>query len=282
MTVTAIDTLKILFITDFTDTADNAFDYAHQLFHECYGVETEYSIAHAFVPVHPYTHEPHLHALKNDQLEKELKKQLEKSAASVRQISGKKVPSYFLPGTLTEVVQKVVDQEEPDLIVIGNEEKTSFQRMTLGSHTMQIADLKCCPVLAVPPAAKFENFEHIVLASDFEPLNIEHSSLMLLKSLAKGSEEKLKVVHVYQDEKEASEAAMKNTAIHRYLSNIPHQHFPIVSDEVFEAIAQFVGEHKPGLLAAIPRDRGFFEGLFHTSVTEKLVYHTQIPILILT
>ena len=91
----------------------------------------------------------------------------------------------------------------------------------------------------------------------------------------------MSILHVFKDEKDKQNHVLESSAFHRYMSNVKHKHIEMVDQNAYEGIVQFVSEDEPDMLVAIPRDRGFFEQIFHQSVTEKLVYHTQIPILIL-
>jgi hypothetical protein len=46
-----------------------------------------------------------------------------------------------------------------------------------------------------------------------------------------------------------------------------------------EAIHQFANDRKADLIITAPKKHGFLEKIFTTSHTEKLAYHTHIPLL---
>jgi nucleotide-binding universal stress UspA family protein len=57
-------------------------------------------------------------------------------------------------------------------------------------------------------------------------------------------------------------------------------HFIDHSDTV-AGITHFAQDRDASLIMVIPKSHGFFEGLFHRSVTQKLAYHTSIPLLVM-
>ncbi|HUP13511.1 MAG TPA: universal stress protein, partial [Niastella sp.] len=48
--------------------------------------------------------------------------------------------------------------------------------------------------------------------------------------------------------------------------------------DFFDAISQFADDKNIDLIVIVPRDRSFLSGLFKTSHTKKLAYHSHIPI----
>lgn len=60
----------------------------------------------------------------------------------------------------------------------------------------------------------------------------------------------------------------------------PEYHF--VNDrDVVSAIMHFAGEQKISLIITIPKKHDLFHQLFHRRISEKLIYHTHIPLLCL-
>jgi len=272
--------MKILLATDFTEASDNAINYIISFSQQMSNTDYSYVLVHAFKPLVPYSNVPSIPVIENSHFEGELfekfNKQLEKLREQVN------ITGHFLQGPLPAVIDKVAEKEEPDLIVMGTREKSALERTTVGTNTMEVATHCHTPILAIPKEASFDGLGEVLITTDLEPLEIDYSGLKLLKQWIEFYKSRLTVLHVFKDgEEESLKNKIKDTPMHNYLSEIDHVHQPVVNKHVFEGIQEYADEKKPALLVAIPRDRGILKNIFHNSKTEKMAYHTQIPLLIL-
>ena len=64
-------------------------------------------------------------------------------------------------------------------------------------------------------------------------------------------------------------------------SHCPIQFFVIPHDDVKETIQDFLHNQHIDLLTMLTEKRGFFEDIFTTSLTQKLSYNLDIPIMAL-
>ena len=276
--------IKILIATDFTEAADNALNYTDALFRNLYGLEVTYVLVHAFKPLVPYTNTPSMPVMSNHELEKELQKKLENLTSDFQKKQGDQnmVKSYFKIGAVREVLEEIASDEKPDLIVMGTREKSAFERMAIGTNTLDVASAISCPVLAIPKEAKATIMANLVLASDMDDFAISPLSYSMLKRLVNRKESRLQVLHVFSSEKEAEESeSFDQTAVHDRLIKLDHKHVAIVEDDLPKGIISYVNEHQSDLLALALSEQGFLEKIFHTSKTEKMLYHAQVPVLLL-
>jgi nucleotide-binding universal stress UspA family protein len=147
---------------------------------------------------------------------------------------------------------------------------------------MEVATTASCPVLAVPKEAKAKDFTDMVLATDLNELNISSHSFDLLKSLVDFEKSKLKVLHVFASDEIAQQFGnLEKTAFHQHIKDIKHDHATVVNSDVFDGIVNFVNEQRSDMLILTLSERGFLEKIFHADKTEKLVYHAEVPVLIL-
>jgi len=276
--------IKILIATDFTEASDNALNYADAIFRNLHGLNVTYLLVHAFKPLVPYSNTPSMPVMKNNQLESSLKKKLDELVTDLQnKLEGNhETKSYFEFGSLNKVIEKIIDDEQPDLVVMGTREKNAFARMTVGTNTMEVATTASCPVLAVPKEAKAKDFTDMVLATDLNELNISSHSFDLLKSLVDFEKSKLKVLHVFASDEIAQQFGnLEKTAFHQHIKDIKHDHATVVNSDVFDGIVNFVNEQRSDMLILTLSERGFLEKIFHADKTEKLVYHAEVPVLIL-
>ncbi|MBL7734052.1 MAG: universal stress protein, partial [Chitinophagaceae bacterium] len=53
------------------------------------------------------------------------------------------------------------------------------------------------------------------------------------------------------------------------------------TDDIADEIEDFAEDQDAGLIITIPKSYGFFEGLFHRSVSKRLIRESDIPLLLL-
>ena len=69
--------------------------------------------------------------------------------------------------------------------------------------------------------------------------------------------------------------------IHEQLKDVPHAFVYTFNEDVEAGINAYSKANDIGLIAMVPGSRTFFESLFHDSLTQKMVYHIHIPLLVL-
>ncbi|MFT6868456.1 MAG: nucleotide-binding universal stress UspA family protein [Cyclobacteriaceae bacterium] len=272
--------MKILLSTDFSESSENAIIYVLKMVRNWGAIDISYVLVYGFKPLIPYTNVPSMPVMKNEELEEKLRQKFNDLLVKLKEKV--EIKGFFQKGDLPNVINAIVKKEKPDFIVMGTREGSALERSSVGSNTMEVAFNANCPVLAVPREASFDGIKKMVITTDLEPLNIAHDSLVLVKNLMTLYGCNTSVLHVFEegDPKELKNK-LKDITFHRYLSQVAHDHDAVVNKSVFDGIIDYINEKRPELMVAIPRGRGFFEGIFHSSVTEKMVYHAQIPILIL-
>lgn len=193
-----------------------------------------------------------------------------------------KVPIEFVMekgSSLVETLTRYVRHQAIDLVIMGITGATRLEQIFMGSNTLEMAKESACPVLIIPPDAKYRKIKNVVLASDFKevdttiPLAPLKATLDLFKPALHivnvDSEHYVELTDEYKAERKKLENMLKNYA--------PEFYF-IRQYDFFDAISQFADDKNIDLIVIVPRDRSFLSGLFKTSHTKKLAYHSHIPI----
>jgi nucleotide-binding universal stress UspA family protein len=151
----------------------------------------------------------------------------------------------------------------------------------LNSTTTELMGRKICPVLAVPAGARANPIRKIVLALDAEP--VMATVLAPLARFAKDARAEVLLLTVFTENNtsEDTNLANNNAAIEDLLAGIPVSMHTLKADDVAEGIRHFAESQQADLITAVARKRGFFELLFHASISQKLALRSHIPILIL-
>ncbi|MEO1033555.1 MAG: universal stress protein, partial [Bacteroidota bacterium] len=144
---------KILIPTDFSDNAMNALKYALELF--------KYDKSIFFI-MHAYQDEVYADkALRSRETLDELTEiignrsqiKLESILKELKVISPNPRHKYEMVcanNMLIDEADRIVDEEDIDIIVMGTRGKTNDRNLAFGSHTLQVLKYVQCPVLAIP------------------------------------------------------------------------------------------------------------------------------------
>ena len=161
---------KILVPTDFSDNAMNALKYALELF--------KYDESIFFI-MHVYQDE--LYADKDLMTRETMTSltkiisgqsqlQLEEILKQIHEISPNPKHTYNIVSAnsmLLDEADKIVDDENIDLIVMGTHGKTNDRKLTFGSYTLQVLKYVQCPVLAIPENYKDIQPRHILFPTNY-------------------------------------------------------------------------------------------------------------------
>lgn len=181
--------------------------------------------------------------------------------------------------SLVEILSRYVRHQGIDLVIMGITGATRLEQIFMGSNTLEMAKESACPVLIIPPDAKYRKIKNVVLASDFKEVDttIPVAQLKATLDLFKPA---LHIVNVDSEHyvELTDEYKVERTKLETMLKNYAPEFYFIRQYDFFDAISQFTEDKNIDLIVIVPRERSFLSGLFKTSHTKKLAYHSHIPI----
>lgn len=267
---------RILFPTDFSDNAASALQFAAGV---AQFTGADLILLHA-------QHVPAIDvqdaAMVLDNAMQELKAATEKELENLkRQIE----EQFFLKNVRIEVEfgfarDLIIDKAETlqaDLVIMGTKGSSDVLDNLLGSVTTHVMKGIHKPLMVVPAGVKFTAFKNIAFASQLWHEDI--SKLDWLDEFTRAFDPELHVVHVIRENQEL------NAAQREVLDKMGHKH-PQMTMEVLtgrhiaESIESYIAGNQINLLAMRAGERGFFEDIFHKSVTRHVAMHAQTPIII--
>ncbi|MEX2379874.1 MAG: universal stress protein, partial [Vicingaceae bacterium] len=189
-------------------------------------------------------------------------------------------------GGFVSLIPKVAQRFKSDLIVMGTKGASGLKEVFIGSNTLEVIQTAHCPVLAIPEkAAKAQErkFDKIAMATDLRPL-VKDSILNPLIAIAKQCHSTLEFVHIIGSEDESTFDSNTQQAIeleHIAGSTPTSIHFA-TNDDIIDGLSEYINEKKPDLFAMISRKHSLFERIFTKSITNKLSFRTEVPLLVLS
>jgi nucleotide-binding universal stress UspA family protein len=262
---------KILFPTDFSQTASNALEYAHQLA-GALGAKVDVINIFPIGLADASSVPPEFLARMLEETEQNAKDQLQSFVASYdgadTQGTTKAIYGMF---TTMEIVD-YAKENKYDLIIMGTKGEHGAIDRWMGSVCTETMMKSSCPVIAVPEGAHYQPVDQIAYATTFDPSDT-HAVEELMK-LAGQLEAKVHFVHV--DTKKNGKPAQEISS-----KKYPFTDFAVVkSDTVVEGLDTYMEEHQIKMLSLFIPNRRLWERLFHTSFTRKMTYHSDIPLLV--
>lgn len=265
---------KILFPTDFSPTAENAFHYALAL---ADAMDAKVDVMTIYqLPFADFSNVP------ANMIEEMIQQQEASANEKLVLLKGGYMGGYperigdmraVYSIFVAEEVAEVAEDEEYDLIVMGTRGEHNVLEKIMGSITTQTMMNARCPVLAVPEAAQFRPVSVIAYATDFVPSDAE--AVNTLVDFAKAMDAEVHFVHV--DTKGGDKAGEIETQ-HRFFANMD---FSVVnSPSVIEGVQRYIQEYDAQILALCSPRRSVWERLFHSSFTKRMTFHSDIPVLV--
>lgn len=263
--------MNILLPTDFSENADKATEVAFRLAKQTNGSVT---ILHAYdLPYSDRSMSTSLLEVMKENAEANMA-EFEKG---VKEKYGNNYQVQVRLGNPIRLIHEVSDANNIEMVVMGTKGASGLEEILIGSNAASVIQNTNKPVLVIPPQAELKEIKKIVLASDLDP-KVKQKPLQNLRNFAMIDDAEIDIVHV-QGEK--SPGTGSRDFFSAELQGVKHGFTILHGDNIEKAVIDEAVKEKADVLAAITRRYGFFEGLFHRSMTNRLAYHTHLPLLVL-
>lgn len=265
--------MKILIPTDFSDNARVALNYALTLF----GDEVPELVLLNTWQI-PHTGVGMLVSIE-DILKDEAERAMDDLVEEVRRNTHDaiKVRGVVYGGSLVDVVRSMQRTESFDLLVMGTRGADDVRKKVLGSNTAHVVRRSQVPVLVVPDDTELKAPKLVSLATDFQ--NLTQSQVEEVRDVVRKFKAKFEAVHVEKEPVYANGEAPKEwqTPFNGDFPSIVQ----VIDDDITHGIDRYIKENSTDLLAVVRQEHGFFEGLFHQSVSRRLTMYCEVPIMVL-
>lgn len=270
---------KILFPTDFSEVASNAFVHALEF---AKIVQGELVLLHTFeLPVYDNQFFPENYNVVFDSLQLSefdmFKEEIPKlrMIAEERNLDKIKMTHRLMDGNLIYNMKRAIKEEKIDFVVMGTSGASGWEAFFLGSNAGSVISAIDVPVLSVPLEAKFKKVETIGFTTRYRAK--DKKALKDVLNIAKKMKAKVRCLYVKTNNSDVAEATMKHWE--KEFEGEPVIFSVIPSDDVKSTIIDFVLFKDIDLLAMMTYKRNFFVELFKPSLTQKFANDFDVPIL---
>ena len=271
--------IKILFPTDYSETANNAFLYALQM---CKNYNGELLVLHTYAPNLPNVH---LTAYQTEAAAEgkilgafdlfQVKVKHLRGIAETNDCGSVQIKFQLEEGELVQNIQHILTNEKIDLIVMGTTGNSGFGNKLLGSKTTAVIKNINAPVLSVPHLSKFEGID----AVGFTTLYNQEDAAVIEQMIpyTKNNSADIYCLHVKTKNDEVSKDTVD--AFKNKFKEAPVFFIEKESEDVVNAVFNFIDEHSLDMISCITHKKSFLEELFNTSIAQKLANHKNVPLL---
>ncbi len=270
---------KILFPTDFSEVSKNAFIYALKL---ADSIDAEiitmyvYQLPQAnYVNVAEYLHEIYdVTELSNfDNYKDEVP--ILRHIAEENNLDKVKISHVLILGNLIEEIQKITKHENIDFIVMGTKGATGLKETFLGTVATKVMNDVKAVVLAIPERCKYQPIKNLLYITEYNSTDIE--SFMRVMVLAKVFQAHIDCLHVEPLHHKNKKNDMEDW--NELIKNHNIALHSISGDDIEGIILNFIDLYKINMIAMRVYHKNFFEKLFEISLSKKLAFHVNVPIL---
>ncbi len=277
---------KILFPTDFSETAQNAFQHALifadkmnasiKLLHVVFPESAPLDIP--VVAVQP--------TLQKADTAKEIQKQFvdfcTKKAKEIHEFEHKiHLTTDVEVGTLTNTVIGTVRKENIDLIILGVRAKHNIFEKIFGSASSSIVANAPCHIMVIPEGMAVGSIKSVGFATDL--LKTDSQYILDVDHLLKPFKPSIKCIHIQTSKDEKTQ--MQFDELTRFFKEerpgMPISFYQLEGLDPVHRLNKFIETWDIDLLVMFAPQRPMWEHLIYVSNTQKMAFKSQVPLLIL-
>lgn len=274
---------KILVPTDFSNNAMNALKYAMELF--------KYDVSE-FLIMHAYQDDIHkdkilLSRKTIDQVTKIISDksqlQLEYTLKQIHNTSPNPKHNYKVISAnnmLMDEANKIVNENNIDIIVMGTRGKTNDAKLTFGSHTLQVLKYVQCPVLAIPENYHDIQPRHILFPTNYL-MPYKRRELKLLCELASPYRAVIDMLCISKSDKLSMRQVDHQNFIKDALSKNTINFKTVNDKNISNAIFTYIKKNKINMLVMVNTRHSLIENILLQSTIDKMSLYLDIPFLAL-
>ncbi|MDL2262623.1 universal stress protein [Bacteroidales bacterium OttesenSCG-928-I21] len=205
------------------------------------------------------------------------------------QIDSGKLPNVPFSYTISEGVpeEEIIHfskEYNPIAIVMGTRGKNQKDVDLIGSVTAEVIERSTAPVFTIPenaPLTDFSTVKNIAYATNFGQKDL--ISFERIIQFLEPFKFKIHFIHVQQNEdvwNEIKLAGIKDYFSNNYPDLKTEYHLIKNEEDILTGIEKFVKDYKIDIITVNTHKRNIFARLFNPSLSRKMIFHSDTPMLI--
>lgn len=194
--------------------------------------------------------------------------------------------SYVLrEGLPEEEIVAFTKEYKPSLIIMGTRGKDQKDADLIGSVTAEVIEMTQIPLVTVPENTKFtdlKNVKHISFLTNFSQRDLV--SFDLMTKLLAPYDMKISLTHIAVKKWDKWDE-IKMEGIKSYFSrqypNLKFDYQLIETDDMLKSLDEYIKNDDVDILALTTSKRNIFARMFSPSISRKMLFHSDTPLLVL-
>ena len=210
------------------------------------------------------------------QLYDDLNKKIEAS-----NLKNLKLTFSLVNGNPANEIINLYKKYRPDLIVMGTRGNTVNKKEHFGSVSATTIRETEVPVLAIPEVSKYKGIGriNILYATNFD--ESDYKALKKLMTLIYLLNVKIHLVHIGERDNEKIEKIEHlNTVFRNLYPGYSLECHIIENDNILKTMETFITDKNIDIIAMTTHKRNFITRLFYPSMTKKVLFQTDTPLLV--
>ena len=279
---------KILVPTDFSACANNAVDFAVQ---SAKHFPVEVTLFHSFeLKGNVYTDYMGVNKEFNQALLDDVHRNIADTKRVIEETDGVIVNTFVAVTPLVDAVKIAIEEKGIDLVVMGTLGATGLKEKLWGSKTAALIGKTQVPVMVIPYEFEWKIPKKVLLVSNqFEKDPVILNCLFDMVDLFMAQ---LSIAVFTDEDDDKADTFMEHTHnIRQYekMLKMKYKEETLTASHLYgtdfeETLQWHIKENNIDILVMITylKEKGFWDRLFHPSMTKRMSYHTNIPLLVIS
>ncbi len=274
---------NIIVPVDFSETAQNAYQYARQLAEQQGNQLKVVHICHPSVDAVSGVSVPDLNTLL--EYKKKLLNQFiadDQTTNIERVVADAMVEQEVVLGFASEELVKWSNQDDTEMILMGTTGKSNLLTKWFGSVSSSVAQHANCPVWLVPPQATFKGINKVLYAGNYDSAN--EKTIHKIIDFAKRFDAEIQLLHIEEGQggkDQDMEDLFLETLFKKIAPSLDYILHTTPQGSITDTLYQYAEKLNADLIVLVTHHRKFWENLLHKSTTKSMVLHAKMPLLIL-
>lgn len=263
--------MKILVPTDFSENANNAFEFAKKIARRN---SASITLLFAYYNVYDFAAQSASIMVEIEQNANEAMVELNKDKDNDIRVDHK-----IVQGSVATAVASTAYREDYDLIIMGTQGASGIRKGLIGSNTAHVIKDSMVPVLVIPSNATYDGVKQMVVSLEWETSELEFFERLF--QITQQWEWPYRTLHVKtpEDEPLNKAAGQLNSFLKQSRPKITHD--TVSAESLLKGINEYLQTSGNSLLVMFAKQKPFFEYLLHKGHIEKMAYHTHVPLLVI-
>jgi nucleotide-binding universal stress UspA family protein len=270
---------RILFPTDFSEVATNAFVHALEFVN---AVQGEIYVLHSYdLPPIDDQFFPENFTEVYDTMELAHFDLFKEEIPKLREIIEEhhfdsiKMTHRLMEGNLAENIKKSIQEDAIDILIMGTTGAAEWEALFAGSNSGSVILNLSVPMLCIPAGVQYKKIKDIGFITHYRPE--DKKALHTTIDIAKRLDAKVKCLYIKNSHSEVTTGTIKEWDDE--FSNEPITFFTIQSDQIKQVTLDFIEHHNIEVLSMLTYKNSFFEAMFVPNYSEKTTSDINIPVL---